>query len=335
MRAALAEKIGRAMARLSADPRVAMQVAVLDALETLARDQVPRVRITLAEALKDSADAPVHVMGWLARDWDIEVSGPVLSASPLLTEQDLVAVIANAARAGALLAIAHRDELSAEIADAIVATGDRPATVALLANPSASLRDATIDRLIENSRAVVDMQAPLTGRPGLASRGAVKLASFVAGRALETLRVRSDFDARTLAAIERVVSARLAGGARDEPFTSDNPGTARARRLHEARHLDEESIVAALDDGEQAFVAEALSLLAKVPAGVVGHIRAARSGKGMTALAWKAGLSMRCAVRLQARFAGIAAAEIINARDGFDFPMTRDEMEWMLDFFRN
>jgi uncharacterized protein (DUF2336 family) len=335
VRAALAEKIGRAMPQLSADPRVAQQVAVLDAIETLARDQVPRVRATLAEGLKGSSDAPVHAIGWLARDWDIEVAGPVLGASPLLSEQDLAAVIANAARPGALLAIAQRDKLAAEIADAIVATGDRPAIMALLANPSANLHDATVDRLIEESRAVGDLQAQLVGRPALASRAAVKLASFVAGRALEMLRARSDFDARTLAAIERVVTARLAGGARDEAFGSDHPGTARARRLHEARRLDEEAIVAALDEGDPAFVAEGLALLAKVPPAVVARIRAARSGKGITSLAWKAGLSMRCAVRLQARFAGIPAGEVVNARDGFDYPMPHDEMEWMLDFFRN
>jgi hypothetical protein len=83
------------------------------------------------------------------------------------------------------------------------------------------------------------------------------------------------------------------------------------------------------------LVGEALALLARVPPPVVARIRAAHSAKGTTALAWKAGLPMRSAVRLQVRFGGVPAGEVLNARGGFDFPMTREEMEWMLDFFKN
>jgi hypothetical protein len=91
----------------------------------------------------------------------------------------------------------------------------------------------------------------------------------------------------------------------------------------------------ALGDGDQACVAEGLALLAGVSGATIARIRAARSAKGMTALAWKAGMSMRFAIRLQARFAGVAPGDILNARDGVDYPMADDEMEWMLEFFRS
>jgi hypothetical protein len=66
---------------------------------------------------------------------------------------------------------------------------------------------------------------------------------------------------------------------------------------------------------------------------VINRIAAARSPKAVTALAWKAGLKMRFAIRLQARFGGVPAAEILPARDGIDFPLTEEDMNWQLEFF--
>jgi hypothetical protein len=57
--------------------------------------------------------------------------------------------------------------------------------------------------------------------------------------------------------------------------------------------------------------------------------------EGATAVAWKVGLSKRFAILLQAHFAGAAPGEFPNVRDGVDFPMSDDEMNWMLEFFRN
>ena len=340
VREALAEKIGRLFPDLSADERVAVQAAVLEILETLARDQVRRVRTILAEALKDVPNAPAHVVGWLARDRAIEVAAPVLEFSPLLSDDDLIAVIADAPIPGALAAIARRGSVSTRIADAIVAAEDRDAVTALLDNPSAQIREETLDRLIERSRDITEWQPPLVRRPKLSAAAAAKLAGFVAGSLLAVLRARGDLDPQTLAAVEKAVTARLDPPAAEvNRARSDAPagptGAARARALKERGALDEKALSEALAGGDQACVAEGLVLLAGVTAATIARIRAARSAKGMTALAWKAGLSMRFAIRLQARFAGVAPGEILNARDGVDYPMAVDEMEWMLEFFRS
>src|SRR3546814_17755241 len=57
------------------------------------------------------------------------------------------------------------------------------------------------------------------------------------------------------------------------------------------------------------------------------------SAKGITALAWKAGCSMRVALQLQTNMGGIPPNKALHARDGSDFPLTPKEMEWQLDFF--
>ena len=61
----------------------------------------------------------------------------------------------------------------------------------------------------------------------------------------------------------------------------------------------------------------------------------AGSAKGITALAWKAGLGMRVATQLQLRMGGIPPGDVLHARDGVDYPLTDEEMTWQLDFFQS
>ena len=77
----------------------------------------------------------------------------------------------------------------------------------------------------------------------------------------------------------------------------------------------------------------ALALKSGVPKQVVERVSSAQSAKGITALAWKAGFSMRFAVQLQTRFAHVGISEVLNAKDGVDYPLSKDEMEWLIDFF--
>jgi uncharacterized protein (DUF2336 family) len=336
VREMLAEKVGRLFPEMPADERQAVRTCVTETLETLARDQVGRVRAILAEALKDIAHAPPHVIGWLARDREIEVAAPVLQFSPLLDDGDLIAIIADAPIPGALAAIARRGTVSGRVADAIVAAEDRDAVVALLDNASAQIREETLDRIVERSRLIVEWQAPLVRRPKLPAPAVAKLAAFVAESLLAALRSRGDLDPDTMAAVERAVTERLSAPRADPPPHAPAPvGAERARFLRGRGALDEKALSEALAEGDHACVLEGLSLLAELPRETIARVRAARSAKGTTAVAWKAGLSMRFAIRLQARFAGVAPGEILNARDGVDFPMTDDEMNWMLEFFRN
>jgi hypothetical protein len=179
-------------------------------------------------------------------------------------------------------------------------------------------------------------------RPMLPAGAAAKLASFVADSLLSLLRSRGDLDTPTLDAVEKAVSKRLieAPGSvtAEKPAKreiNNNAGVGRARALQAEGKLNEEALSVALAEGDQACILEGLAILAGVPRVTVARIRAARSPKGITALAWKAGLPMRFAIRLQARFAGVAPDEIINARDGVDYPLTPDEMEWMIGFFKS
>ena len=57
-----------------------------------------RVRRIVAEALKDVANALPEVINRLARDTEIVVSGPILESSPVLTDDDLLAIVSEPRR---------------------------------------------------------------------------------------------------------------------------------------------------------------------------------------------------------------------------------------------
>jgi hypothetical protein len=105
---------------------------------------------------------------------------------------------------------------------------------------------------------------------------------------------------------------------------------------HDVGRLDEDALVQALGHAEvvRALVREALVLRSGIDQTTVDRILAAGSAKGITALAWKADPGMRVAAQLQLRLGGIAPGAVLRSRDGIDYPLTPEEMDWQLDFFQ-
>ena len=328
----LAAKLSRLVPDLSSREREKTRKFVIEALEALARDQAVRVRQVLAEALCDMAEAPPSVIQRLARDLEQVVSCPVLELSPLLSDQDLIDIIGEGCVSGRLQAISRRDGLGEAVADAIVASDDRPAIAALLANGSAQIREQTLDALVEGAREVEAWQPPLVERPKLTPRMAQKLAGFVAEHLLDKLQRRNDLDRDTAERIAKEVRRRLDGGASDGRIADP---ASEVRRLVAAGELDEDIVLAALQRGDRGLVRECLIRLGGLDGETIDKVLSGKSAKGVTALAWKAGLSMRFATQLQQHMAGIPPAQVLNARDGTDFPMTPEEMTWQLGIFQS
>jgi hypothetical protein len=105
------------------------------------------------------------------------------------------------------------------------------------------------------------------------------------------------------------------------------------QQLYAKGELDEAAVAEALAMENEEFVTRALAFRAGVAPTLVSRVVAARSAKGITALAWKAGLSMEFAATLQARLAHIASADVLTAKDGAEFPLTPDEMNQLIRSF--
>jgi uncharacterized protein (DUF2336 family) len=338
----LAQKIARLTPTLSDEQHDRLREMTYEVLEILVRDQVTRVREVIATVLKDVANAPADLIRTLARDTEIVVAGPVLQFSPVLTDEDLLEIIQSAPIAGALTAIARRASVAATVADAIGESLDDAAITALLENPSAQIRETTLDPQVERAPEVSAWHRPLVSRPWLPAGAAKKLARFVAQSLLQLLTDRNDLDPETAREVKTVVLQRIeVAPARDdhEPqaqakavgksVTSDALG--RARSLKAAGTLDEAAVLAALGT-DRTFVRAALATLGNLPMEVVDRVLGAHSPKGVTALAWHCRLSMRAAVKLQIQLGQIAPGAALQPRSG-GYPLTEEAMRWQLEFF--
>lgn len=332
VRADLARKVATLLPGLTADEQSQVRERVIEMVSTLARDAAVRVRQVVAEALKDVANAPAAVIRRLADDVELVVAEPVLRWSPLLTDDDLLEIIAGKPIAGAVSAIAQRAGIAGRIADAIVAADDEAAIATLLANPSAQIREETLDLIVERAPAKTAWHPGLVQRPALPARLVRRIASFVAATLLRQLEQRSDLDAATRAAVSAEVDRRL-GEESERPRAAGETAAETVARLQAQGALNEDAVAAAMGEGKRAVVKAALVALSGIGEGVVDKIMSSQSAKGIVSLVWKAGLSPRLAAQVQLRLCGIPPRQVLSARAGEDWPLTPDDMTWHLEFF--
>ena len=66
---------------------------------------------------------------------------------------------------------------------------------------------------------------------------------------------------------------------------------------------------------------------------VLATVVSAHSAKPVVALVWHAHLSMRTAFKLQTHVMRLPGHELLPARGGVNFPLSKEEMRWHLDYF--
>lgn len=330
VRCELARKIGRLMPWLDADKKTQIREIAIEVLDRLAKDALPRVRALLAEELKHAPNVPREVIRRLAADMESIVAVPILEYSPLLSDHDLIEIVAKGVAEGGLSAIARRAAVSGPVADAIVATLDVPAVAALLANPSAEIREATMERIIEHAAEAASWHEPLVMRSDLSIRAMRRIAQFVASSLVDVLVEHHRLPEVFAQELKSTVQNRLS--APGEP--ADWKAIAKeVAALHATGALDDDCIVEAAERNARDFAVYALAFRAQVGLEIAQRIIEARNPKAITALAWKAGVSMRAGMRLQQRLGQIPPQAILNARNGIDYPLSPDEMEWQINYF--
>jgi uncharacterized protein (DUF2336 family) len=326
VRVSLADKISRLVPEMPDEEKQKVRELTEQLLETLARDELIKVRATLSEHLKHTRLVSPRLIRSLAEDIEAAVAAPVLECSPLLSDRDLLELIQISRTEGAAAAIARRNGLSAPVSDRIAAGGDRAAITALLANESAQIREETLDAIIEQAPEVEPWHAPLVARPELTGDAVRRISRFVAGSLVRKLAARNDIDETT--------AHELAGLIERQPAAADPavPACA-AEELHRTGLLTDEALADAIRDRDDGFVMAALALLADIDRTRVEHMIQVRNPKLVTSLAWKAGLSMRTAMDLQKTTARIAPPEILNARYGTEYPLSPKEMGETLSLY--
>ena len=302
----------------------------IETLECLARDASVRVRAILAEEIKHLDCIPKEIALMLARDVNSIVATPILEYSPLLSDADLIEIIACAQVQEVLTAIASRKPVSEPVSDRLVQSLNVPAVAALLVNADAKIRKETMDRIIEQAEDINAWQMPLALRADLSARAIRRIGSLVGASILERLAARNDLSDATRIHLNRELRARLS----EAPPSADT--MAPADLVAQARKdgkLDGAFVEQAAQSGQREIVVLALAQLANVSEQTVKKILSAGTAKPVVALVWHAHLSMRVAFKVQTFVMRLPTRDILPARGGIGFPLSKEEMRWHLSYF--
>jgi uncharacterized protein (DUF2336 family) len=331
VRAELAAKIARLMPGLEARENQETVALTLTTLEVLARDSAVRVRAILADEIKHLDCVPRDVALRLAHDVEDLVAAPILEYSPLLSQADLMEIIAGGRVQQILSAVARRRPLGEDVSDALVQSLDISTIAALLVNPDAKIRKETLDRIVEEAETIESWHQPLALRADLSARAIRRIGSFVGASLLEQLVARGDLSDATRAHLNRRLRTRLEQGGDIETGTENAAQLVAAAKAQGT--LDDGFVENAAAAGNRETVILALSALAQVPESTVRKMLGQHGAKPVVALVWRAHLSMRTAFKIQTSVMKLMGRDLLPARGGINFPLSKEEMRWHLAYF--
>ena len=183
--------------------------ALADIFVALTRAAEREIRQALAQRLAKADWAPAALVRMLAAD-EIEIARPVIAASPLLLDDDLLQLLADCSIEHQIQ-VALRPDLGAAVARAIVASGDPAVMTALATNRSARIEAAAFADLVARSRQLAALRAPLTRHPSLDETLALRLYQWVGDALRQAISDRFTLDPERLAEAVRAATHQGAG----------------------------------------------------------------------------------------------------------------------------
>ena len=335
VRLLLAQKLAALLPDLSRTSYALLYQQTWKTLTVLVEDEVTRIRAVIADAVKDLPDAPRELVLRLARDTEFPVYEPVIRLSPLLTTDDLIELITDAPASGTMAVVANRTGLASAAADAIAASANAVAIRVLLANPTAQIREATLDALVARSVEHPEWHEPFVRRRSLSEHTARALAEIVAANLLEILAARADLPKAFTNELRARIQSHVASRYDRKPPQNDmsmEEALGQARALAQSGYLSETTLVEAARQGEAHYATALLAVAAGASVSVVDRAAQLRSAKGMVSLVWKAGFTMRVAIAMQYLLARLPPSDVLMPGPGGSFPLAVEEMRWQLDF---
>ena len=135
-------------------------------LAHLADDMEEAVRAELAERFAAQTDAPRRLIRRLAEDGSDAVAAPVLAASPVLDQDDLMKAVREGGQER-LRAVSSRPSVSEALSSVIVERGDDETLGALLRNDGARLSRASSEAAVDRARANPALHEAVVNRASL------------------------------------------------------------------------------------------------------------------------------------------------------------------------
>jgi uncharacterized protein (DUF2336 family) len=238
-----------------------------DVLLRLADAIEEKARAQLSERLAGLAHAPPKVVRSLAFDDAITVAGPVLIASPQLSEQDLVANASTKSQ-DHLYAIAQRPTLSEAVTDVLVDRGDQRVVRSVAKNGGARFSDNGFGKLVTRARTDEMLAQYLGERSDLPRPHFLKLLKTASA----SVRIKLEAASPHAAAAVRDLVAEIADGISEQvrEASSDHAkAKADAKRRYGNSQLSERDVHARARAQEFEKTVVALALLGHYPVDLV------------------------------------------------------------------
>jgi len=182
-----------------------------DIFRVLVKDVEIQIRKTIAERLADCPHVPHDIILKLAGD-DPEVSLNVLERSPVLTEDDLIAIVRSTHEVVKLCAIARRHSISEDLSGSLLETANTLVWQNLLKNKGAALNERQLMKSWEKILSNSSLLETLVDRGGLPLTIAEKLYLAVSDELKESLKIQyKSFSPHLHSAVDDAYEWKLLG----------------------------------------------------------------------------------------------------------------------------
>jgi uncharacterized protein (DUF2336 family) len=167
------------------------------------------IRLALSEQISGVDWAPPALVNMLALD-EIEIARPVITSSPLLQNADLIRLLIEATLEHQI-AVARRPQLARPVVDTIVDRAEPVTMTALASNRTADIGEEAMRKLVDHSRRIAGLRAPLTRHPRLNEQLAQQLYQWVGQALRQSIGERFRIDDAQLNAAVQDAAAKAVG----------------------------------------------------------------------------------------------------------------------------
>ncbi len=232
-----------------------------DIVRLMAKDVELAVRRSLALSLRSARHLPHDVAVRLANDVEA-VALPILADSPVLVDDDLIEIIRQK-QGRKQQAIAGRDGVSEQVADALVIQGNEAAVATLMGNAKARIAEASFGSAIQRFGASERVKASMVHRADLPVTIAERLVVMVSEKLQSYLVTHHELPVSL--ATDIVLQSRERATLNFSVGSNEQELERLVRQMHRNQRLTPLLVLRALCLGDIAFFEVAMAVMARIP----------------------------------------------------------------------
>ncbi len=330
VRLILANRLTKLLPHLTVDEQSEIYSMTVKALGILAEDKVTNIRVALSSSLKDVAKTPPKIARKLAEDIERDVSGPILRFGICLPDDILLDIIKAQPLGWKVNTIAQRKRLSGPITESIINSDNIAAATTVINNDGADIPKNVAQYIVEQARTIPEWDQAMVKRGTLPRKVKRKFSIMIDNSVRKFLKKNANLDRATTRDVIDTTRRRIDW---IEEGRDDEPPLEKVKRLAKTKQLNEESLLDAISWSEHEFVQIALAFMARIHPDIAKKMLEMGSAKATVSLCWRAGVTMRTAIKIQQQIAKVPHNKVLLARGGEDYPLSEQDMIWQLEFF--